>query len=268
METYHKINAPFKRHMDGPKKGRLILGDWALPEFEYLAKNRWEFTEKVDGTNIRIELQYSGDFMAVNYGGRTDNAVIPPALLRQLEATFPTFPTWRRDLQGPPHRDRYKHVGNWMHRNNLSHVVLYGEGYGPKIQSGGKYIDSKIVNDPDIPVQDKHKFVLFDVKIGDFWLNRLDVNDIAEQLGIEAVPVLGYGTLQDAIDIVTSGLVWDKDGRMQNYGLGLEDKKLFSGLKSRWGNFEAEGIVARPVIPLFNRKGERIITKIKGRDFK
>jgi hypothetical protein len=90
--------------------------------------------------------------------------------------------------------------------------------------------------------------VLFDVKIGDFWLTRPNVNDIADKLGIDSVPVLGTGTIHDAINIVKNGL------------------------ESRWSTktkgFEAEGIVARPVVPLFNRKGERIIAKIKARDFR
>ena len=34
-----------------------------------------------------------------------------------------------------------------------------------------------------------------------------------------------------------------------------------------WGEFQAEGIVARPRVTLFSRNGERIITKVKCRDF-
>ena len=39
------------------------------------------------------------------------------------------------------------------------------------------------------------------------------------------------------------------------------------GFNSDWGNFKAEGIVARPKMELFARNGERIITKIKHKDF-
>lgn len=39
------------------------------------------------------------------------------------------------------------------------------------------------------------------------------------------------------------------------------------GFKSTWGDFQAEGIVARPSVELKNRAGERIITKIKCKDF-
>jgi hypothetical protein len=242
---YHKISTPFKRHFDGPNKGKLIMGDWAVPELEYLADNEWEFTEKVDGTNIRIELiRPNNEFLHVEYRGRTDNANIPTHLLEYLEETFPTNGNWRRDLSRPAYYERHREVEQWMIDNGLNKVVLYGEGYGPKIQKGGGNYRKDA------------SFVLFDVKIGDFWLDRENVNDVAEKLGIDAVPVIGRGTLWDAIDIVS----------------GVDDHGVYQtnvgGLTSQWGDFEAEGIVARPIVPLFNRQGNRIITKIKGVDFK
>lgn len=232
MEVYHKINAPFKRYLDGPKKGKLIVGDWARPEFEYLADNRWEFTEKVDGTNIRVGWGYDAGKRekSVKFAGRSANAVIPTSLMAWLEDTFDTNVFEKAFPDAAPNE-----------------VVLYGEGYGAKIQGGGKY-------------RDDTSFVLFDVKIGDWWLDRANVNDIANKLGVESVPVLGTGTLADAMEIVSSGITFGPMGELIRWGNG--------GLQSRWGNFEAEGIVARPVVPLFNRKGERIITKIKGKDFK
>lgn len=234
METYPKIQTLFKRHLDGPKKGKMIRGEWTTPELEYLADNEWSFTEKVDGTNIRVLLSRVGDDLVCYFGGRSNNAVLPAPLKDYLDETFPSSPDGN-------------HISLWMKDNDLSEVVLFGEGYGPKIQGGGKY-------------RDNHSFVLFDVKIGDFWLQRKDVNDVADRLGIECVPVLGYGTLQDAIDIVSTGITFNSGGGVVKWGNG--------GLKSQWGDFEAEGIVARPMVPLFNRMGERIITKIKSVDFK
>jgi hypothetical protein len=49
MSEYHKIQTIYKRYLTNPKKP-LIVGQWSEPEFEYLAGNRWQFTEKVDGT--------------------------------------------------------------------------------------------------------------------------------------------------------------------------------------------------------------------------
>lgn len=222
METYHKIQTLFKRDLNGfhGKKGRMIEGAWTTPELEYLANNEWEFTEKVDGTNIRIHYRpvvagVDGYGPVVEFAGRTDRAVIPEHLLSHLDDTFTT----ERFHEAFPNAD-------------ASGVILFGEGYGPKIQDGGKY-------------RDDHSFVLFDVKVGGWWLSRANVDDIANKLGIDSVPVLGYGTLQDAIDIVR----WQEQ-------------------MSEWGNFVAEGIVARPTVPMFDRKGERIITKIKAVDFR
>lgn len=50
MSEYHKINTLFKRD----EKNLIIEGDYSCPEFAYLAENEWTWTEKVDGTNIRV----------------------------------------------------------------------------------------------------------------------------------------------------------------------------------------------------------------------
>ena len=234
METYHKIQTLFKRFTDGPKKGKMIHGAWTTPELEYLKDNEWLFTEKVDGTNIRIGLDpYLHPDDQVQFAGRSDNAMIPKPLLDYLLATFKSYPYHVFDSQPAPR------------------VVLFGEGYGPNIQGGGKYTS-------------QHKFVLFDVKIENWWLSRDNVNDVASKLGIESVPVLGTGTLQDAIDIVSTGITFNKGGGIVRWGGG----SIPNGLRSQWGDFEAEGIVARPLVPMFDRKGERIITKIKAVDFR
>ena len=109
-------------------------------------------------------------------------------------------------------------------------VCLYGEGYGKGIQKGGKYCDEQT-------------FVLFDIWIDGWWLRKEAVKNIANSLGIDMVPELEQMTLQQAIEVVRYGY------------------------DSKWGDFKAEGLVGEPVIPLFNRKGERIITKIKHCDF-
>lgn len=236
METYHKIQTLFKRHLDGPKKGKMIRGAWTTQELEFLAGNEWEFTEKVDGTNIRVQYEWdwpAGD-ASVRFGGRTDRAVISKPLMDYLTTTF------GQDMTPSPRWDG-------AFEGSSGSVTLFGEGYGSKIQNGGLY-------------RTDQSFVLFDVKIANFWLTRDNVNDIAKKLGIDSVPVIGYGTLHQAIDIVDSGYTFNNQGAVVRYGSG--------GLYSKWGEFEAEGIVARPVVPLFNRKGDRIITKIKAVDFR
>jgi len=206
MSEYHKIQSIFKRDMGSPKK-TLIEGDWSLPEFEYLANNRWVFTEKVDGTNIRVMVNGG-----VNFGGRTDAAQIPATLFSRLNELF--IPMTAALNQKFPEG-----------------AVLYGEGYGAKIQKGGGNYR---------PDQD---FVLFDVKVGDWWLQREAIEDVALALGLDSVPVIGEGTLWDAVDLAKKGM------------------------RSEWGYFESEGIVARPKTELKTRSGHRIIAKIKCRDF-
>lgn len=207
MDEYHKIQTVYLRD---PKTNfkKLLVGEFALPEFKYLAHNDWVFTEKVDGTNIRIMF----DGQQITFGGKTNQAQIPALLVARLQTLFlPQIETFRLKFQDG--------------------VCLYGEGYGARIQKGGGNYR------PD------QNFVLFDVKIGDFWLERNNVEEIATALGIEIVPIIGTGTLQDMVD------------------------KTAVGFKSVWGNFQAEGIVARPAVELKARNGARIITKIKHKDF-
>lgn len=54
MIEYPKIYGPYKRHTEGPDRNKLILGTWTSPELECLQHAEWYFTEKVDGTNIRV----------------------------------------------------------------------------------------------------------------------------------------------------------------------------------------------------------------------
>lgn len=208
MREYVKIHTMFKRDM--ANNGQLIWGEWSLPEFGYLAVNEWAFTEKVDGTNVRVHWDRGNHA----FGGRTANAQMPMFLLDRLTEIFTP--------------DLLESVFDGT-------FTLYGEGFGAKIQGGGKYSAT-----PEFVLFD----VLFESASGPLWLERDSVADIAAKLGVPVVPLVCWGTLYDAIAMVNQGL------------------------PSAWGNFEAEGIVARPSVELLNRRGERIITKIKARDFR
>lgn len=207
MQQYHKIQTVYLRDPDTNFK-TLLNGEFALPEFRYLAQNKWVFTEKVDGTNIRV----MSDGEKITFGGKTDNAQIPSQLVKHLESVFlPQVEVFRENLP--------------------ANTCLYGEGYGAKIQKVGSNYS---------PTQ---KFVLFDVKVGDLWLTRQNVEEIAGYFGIDVVPIIGSGSLFDAIEMTRNGF------------------------SSQWGNFQAEGVVARPECELLTRNGQRVITKIKTRDF-
>ena len=112
-------------------------------------------------------------------------------------------------------------------------VCLYGEGYGAKIQSGGGYMEDGT----------GVSFTLFDVMIAGTWLERHNVEDIALKLSINCVPTVFSGTLIEAANMARDGF------------------------KSKYGDRPAEGLVLRPEAELFNRRGDRVITKIKTKDF-
>ena len=83
MKEYHKIQTIFKRNPLTNYK-TLLEGDYSIPEFDYLKDNTWVFTEKVDGTNIRV----MWDGKAITFGGKSDNAQIPVFLINKLRERF------------------------------------------------------------------------------------------------------------------------------------------------------------------------------------
>ncbi len=120
----------------------------------------------------------------------------------------------------------------WLNTAEPVDAVLYGEGYGPGIQKGGGLYRA-----------DK-AFILFDVLIaGQWWLSREAVDEIAGKLGIDTVPYLGRMTLNQIVETVRSPF------------------------SSKLGTAQAEGIVARPIETLFDKRMKRIIIKLKTKDF-
>lgn len=209
MEKYHKIQTVWFRNPKTKYK-TLLNSCWARPEFEYLKDAQWVFTEKVDGTNIRVYWDHVAKH--VTLAGRTDRAQIPSFLLTKLQELFP--------------------VDLFVETYPETSMCLYGEGYGAKIQKGGgNYIPGGV------------SFILFDVMVNNCWLERDDVNIMANRLRINSVPIVGIGTLLQAIEVVRNGYI------------------------SRLRNTPPEGLVLRPETELCNRRGERIITKIKLKDF-
>lgn len=212
---YHKIDTVFKRDPANKHK-TLIFGDYSNPEFEYLKDCEWEFTEKFDGTNIRVEFNSAN----VTIKGKTDNAQIHPDLYREIDDRVTAE----------------KLIEIFSGCSPLDNICLYGEGVGSKIQrGGGNYTQGKAL-------------VLFDIKVNDIWLHRKDVNEIASKLNVPYVPVIGKGTLSVMVDYCRQGFT-----------------STWSDVNNQ---FNAEGIVARPTTPLLDRRGKRIITKLKLKDFR
>lgn len=165
LVEYHKIECPFERDVEGSKK--IIWNRWRNPTIEYLKDNKWIFTEKVDGTNIRIYW----DGHSITFAGRTDRAQIPAMLNQYLIDTFQTNEVEELFEQTFGEKE----------------VTLYGEGYGAKIQGCGS------------AYRKDNSFILFDVKIGGNYQPRETVENIAKMLNIDVVPIVLKGTVYDGI---------------------------------------------------------------------
>lgn len=214
MVPYHKIPTLWKRD-PATKYKTLIENEWAHPAFGYMAGLDWDCYEKVDGTNIRVTY-FPGLDVPVKFAGRTDRAQIPRHLMEELEVMFGTwFFTHFFDLE----------------KSGDAPITLYGEGFGPKIQKGGGNYGAR----PD--------FCLFDIKIGDVWMEQAFASKLAEQAGLQRAPLVARGPLNVAI------------------------YKAQQGFNSTWGDFPAEGLIVRPPMELYDRFGKRIIGKIKTKDF-
>jgi hypothetical protein len=208
IETLYERNKKFKVNV-GQFKNRT-----------YTLLKSWLWTEKVDGTNMRV-IWENGN---THFAGKTDTANISGDLI------------------------------NWMHNNitckkmqevfpsnmvdPLEKVVLYGEGYGAGIQKGGgDYCAFK-------------NFILFDVRVinpdGDWWLSYENVLDVGNKLSLFVVPAIGEMTLEDATEFVRVGF---------KSRCSVNPEKM------------AEGLVGRPLETLYDKKGARLITKLKTKDF-
>ena len=210
MKEYTKIETVFERDMEGTKK--LIEGKYRNETVAYLKDNEWICTEKIDGTNIGV----IWDGHKVSYQGRTERAQVPTHLMNRLIELF----------GGSINEELFEQKFGEMQ------VILFGDVYAAKIKKGRKY-------------RSDVSFILFDVYLPEqnLLLKRDAIEDIAKAFGIEAVPIVLKGTLQQAVDYVKSKP------------------------KSTIGEADMEGLVCRPAIDILDRMGKRVIVKVKVADF-
>ena len=213
MSEYHKIGTLYERG-----ENFKIGPDMVLKNRAYDTIKTWHWTEKVDGTNIRVIWQGG----KLSFGGRTNNAQI--------------------------HSD----LTNWLYENvtpeklsscfpDGNDVIIYGEGFGAGIRKVG------------IGYGPTKKFIMFDVfvidtentRMGGWWLSDESMREVASKLGLDAVPYLGEMTLEEATDKVRAGFQSSLNG----------------------GLIQSEGMVGRPVEALYDKKGHRLIVKLKTKDF-
>jgi len=119
----------------------------------------------------------------------------------------------------------------------LDNITFYGEAYGGK-QQGMSHTYGKEL-----------RFIVFEVKIDDKWLDVPNAEMFAKNFGLEFVAYEKVSTDLAALDAER-----DRPSRQAKRNGILEDKK-------------AEGVVLRPLIELTKNNGERIICKHKRADF-
>lgn len=117
-------------------------------------------------------------------------------------------------------------------------VAIFGEAYGGKQQGMSKTYGKEL------------KFVVFDVKIGDNWLDVPNAQEVALKLELEFVDYVKTKTDLELLDKER-----DKPSTQAKRN-GIEEDRL------------REGVVLRPLIELRKNNGGRIIVKHKRDEFK
>ena len=206
MSEYPKIETLYERD-----EATFKVKPGILKNRVYGLIKTWQWTEKIDGTNIRCI--WNAAEGKLTFGGKTDNAQIHADLIKHLYETVSV--------------EKVKSIFP------DTDVVIYGEGYGAGIQKGGDYSPTK-------------KFIVFDVLVGGkWWLSWENTCDVATKLGLEVVPYICEMTLEEATELVRQGFPSRLNG----------------------GKMKAEGLVGRTVEALFDKKGARLIVKLKTKDF-
>jgi hypothetical protein len=273
MNVYTKINTLYKRYaFNGAEcpnqkwlkfKNKIILGDFSNIEAKYLFNCPWEAYSKIDGTNSKIAFFPSTG--EIKIGGKSDNAnsqhgqfemlqEIADRIKPQLCAMFP-----KESARFVPVKDGNKikfwdvssEIDRYANANPVTPnregqyevcleevpIYIYGEYFGTGIQKcGSRYI------------QNGNAFLVFDIKQQGWWLPKENRDEMCKTLGLETVPFLGVMSLSDIEDMVRGGFTTKFDN--------AADPTMIE-----------EGIVARPVIPLLDSRGSRIIVKVKYCDY-
>ncbi|MBP5722801.1 MAG: hypothetical protein J6X18_04415 [Bacteroidales bacterium] len=274
-QTYTKINTLYRRYMNlnkaqlpNPKwkvfQNKIIFGQFSDDYMEYIKGLKFDCFSKIDGTNSKIVyLPSTGECFC---GGKTDNAEIvgtgQKAFLDEIiERIKPTLaklfppesakfaPVMNDKKQSVYYSSIVNEVGvmtdvvtpycDGRYGVDLEEVpvYIYGEFFGKKIQAGGNYD------------KDKNRFSIFDI-CQQGWYVPIDMlNDYAQKLGLDVAPYLGQMTIREAELMVTDGFKTHVPGAANP-------------------DYIEEGIVARPVVPIKDPRGNRIIVKIKHCDYK
>jgi hypothetical protein len=211
-----------------------------MPEFSLVDPHAWFFTEKIDGTNVRLimreEIAGAGDELRhyVELRGRTDRANMPGDL--KVEVSSEQIARLFGAFEMPP----------------FSIITLYGEAYGAGIQKGGGYSPTKRTRFFDMVTQsrqytEEHDDLGLSLPSFRTWAH---LNRATSILGLDTVPIIHFGNIPWAVDAVAAGIpsiVAEQDG-----GSGVE----------------MEGLVGRTEPYLYDFRGHRVFFKIKTKDLR
>ena len=267
-QTYTKINTLYKRYQalgkaNLPNKAwmifqnKIILGDFSDDYMDYIKGLKFDCFSKIDGTNSKIVyFPSTGECFC---GGKTDNADIvhtgqkefldaeieriKPILAKLFPSESAKFTPVMNDKNQIAYcdddgviDDAPAEPGIYCVKLEEVPVYIYGEFFGKKIQSGGNYD------------KDKNRFSIFDICMQGWWVPIDMLNDYAEKLGFTVAPYIGQMTIEEAEKMVMKGF-----------------KTLVPDVSNP--DYMEEGIVARPVVPIKDPRGKRIIVKIKTCDY-
>ena len=268
-QTYSKINTLYRRYAnlknyDLPNKdwmafqNKIILGKYSDDYMEYIKDLMFDCFSKIDGTNSKIV--YFPSTGKCFCGGKTDNAEIVgtgqkaylDAVIERIKPVLAElFP--KESAKFAPvvnDKNQIKYLNKDFYGDEVTPdkddiyavmveevpVYIYGEFFGKKIQAGGNYD------------KDKNRFSIFDI-CQQGWYVPIDMlNDYAQKLGLDVAPYLGQMTIDEAEAMV-----------MEGFKTHVPDAANPDYLE--------EGIVARPVVPIKDPRGKRIIVKIKTCDY-
>ena len=259
--TYDKINTLYKRYQNLGKvtlpnkdwkvfMNKIIVGEYSDDYMEYIKGLKFDCFSKIDGTNSKIVyLPSTGECFP---GGKTDNADIVgtgqkaylDAVIERIKPTLAElFP--KESAKFAPVANNNTDRGDYFSPTEPGFytveveevpVYIYGEFFGKKIQSGGNYD------------KDKNRFSIFDICVQGWYVPIDMLNDYAEKLGLDVAPYIGQMTIDEAEQMVMKGF-----------------KTLVPDVSNP--DYMEEGIVARPVVPIKDPRGKRIIVKIKTCDY-
>jgi len=164
--------------------------------------------EKIHGTSAHISWKFSEKKIHFSAGGESHENFLKLFNESQLKASFEAI---------FPDQD----------------VVIFGEAYGGK-QQGMSHTYGKQL-----------KFIGFDIKVGEHWLNVPNAEDVCRQFGIEFVHY-------NKIEVSLPNLMALRDMpsvQAARNGCGTDKKR--------------EGIVCRPLVEMRINNGDRVICKYK-----